>query len=204
MSDTDDQLEDELRALLERVLAVQLNGLTEEVAKLSGYVNTFSRNLPRQLKELVEANGELVGQVQEQTETLTVSIAQAGKISDQQGQRLDQILSAQTNITGLCEALPAQFKSQAESLAQELMNSIASAQNAAHQRDEKRAASLADAIAQIAQSIEEKNTAQQNRIIELERKAGFLRILSIATLAILSLTAASATTFYIVGHTAHP
>lgn len=204
MSDTDDQLEDELRALLERVLAVQLNGLTEEVAKLSGYVNTFSRNLPRQLKELVEANGELVGQVQEQTETLTVSIAQAGKIYDQQGQRLDQILSAQTNITGLCEALPAQFKSQAESLAQELMNSIASAQNAAHQRDEKRAASLADAIAQIAQSIEEKNTAQQNRIIELERKAGFLRILSIATLAILSLTAASATTFYIVGHTAHP
>ncbi len=204
MSDTDDQLEDELRALLERVLAAQLNGLTEEVAKLSDYVNTLSRNLPRQLKELVDANGELAGQVQEQTETLTASIVQAGKISDQQGERLGQILSAQTNITGLCEALPAQFKSQAESLAHELTNSIASAQNAAQQRDEKRAASLAGAIAQLAQSIEEKNTAQQNRIIELERKTGFLRILSIATLAILSLTAASATTFYILGHTAHP
>ncbi|KXV70281.1 hypothetical protein AD951_03315 [Acetobacter malorum] len=215
MNNTDDQLEDELRALLDRVLSAQLNGLTAQVQKLSDSVFTLTKacvelpKLPKKLTELVEE--ELEQHFEAQTTSLTASITKVGEISAQQCERLNQIQNdshaglskqihgAQLNVIDLCEALQVRFKLQAETQAHELSSSIASGQEAAKQRDEKLGESLSGAMSMIAQSIEEKNAALQIRITELERKTGFMRILCIATLGILFLTLAIAAALYIVG-----
>ncbi len=219
MSDTGNQLEDELRNLLQRVLSAQLNGLTEKVTELSASISPLSRTLPRQYEELkeelAEADDALAEQYQALSEKLTGSVAEAREISEQQGEHLirifvesraalsAQILEAQSNIADAREVLPAQLKAQAELSAQEVTKVILSAEDAAQQRDERRGEFLADAINRLAQSNDEKNKAQQAQMKELERKIGILKALSIATLAIVSLAAAGLTVHYILSQIAH-
>jgi len=82
MNNTDDELEDELRALLDRVLSTQLNGLTAQVQKLSDSVSTLTKScielpkLPKKITELVEE--ELEQQFEVQTKSLTSNITKVG------------------------------------------------------------------------------------------------------------------------------
>ncbi|GBR68483.1 hypothetical protein [Gluconobacter kanchanaburiensis] len=219
MNNTDEQLEDELRALLDRVLSTQLNGLTAQVQKLSDSVSTLTKScielprLPKKITELVEE--ELEQQFEVQTKYLNSNITKVGDISTQQSEQLIQVLTesnaglstkihgARLNIVAMCEALQVQFKLQSETQVHELNSAIAAAQEAAMQRNEKLSESLSSTVSIVSQSIDKKNAALQIRITELERKTGFMQILCVATLGILILILCIAVILYISGSVAH-
>lgn len=194
MTDTDCELEDELRNLLNRVLSRQLEGMEATVGDLSKEVSSLSSKcenfpgLPGKLKDaLSKANEALADQTKAQLEALD-----------------KQFLDARAHVTAARDTLSAQFKAQAETSAQDVTKSIVSSLEAAQQSAETRGQSLADAMARLAHSIDEKTAAQQTRLGELEGKIGFLRMLSITTLAILSVTASGATALYVLAHMTHP
>lgn len=135
MSETDDNLEDELRGLLRRVLSEQMDGLTNEVNKLSGEVSKLATicknvlNLPKKIESIVaDAHEVLAAQSKAETDALKASVASVAEAVRQQLERVHGAVAGthaavkaeaqevRQKLVDAREALAAQAKAEAATL----------------------------------------------------------------------------------------
>lgn len=198
MSDTDDTLEDELRALLARVLSVQLDALEKRSEKLSVAVSALSRtsnDVSKQLNKLFEELYERCGDDAEslkgafttgnvalmlQMEHLHCALAETrtALVVQSQEDRHELLEASITSVTKVIDALGL-------------------ALNVVQQRADDRSRTLEQATVQLAQSFDDKSALTQSRLSALERRIGLLTSLSITAVIVLVVAVAGAGAIYL-------
>jgi hypothetical protein len=149
MSDTGDNLEDELRALLSRVLSGQLDGVTGKVAELGGSVGKLS-NICRDLPNLPKKLGDLVAAQEELAEKLQGSVARGTGTLAQGVERLHGAL-AETRAAVIAQAhdVRRELGQEQQALAKTLQGSVAEGTNTLAQQVERVYGALAETRAAV-------------------------------------------------------
>lgn len=198
MSDPDDTLEDELRALLSRVLSVQLDALEKRSEELSVAISRLvrtSNEVPKQLNELFE---KLLEQCDDDARSLKATVIQCNEALALQMQHLNCALAETRTALGAQSQESQQVLVGATiSSATKVIEELRFALNILQQRGDERSGSLDNATVRLVQSFNNNSALTQSRLSVLERRIILLNCMSITGVVVLVVAVAGAGAIYL-------
>lgn len=198
MSDPDDTLEDELRALLTRVLSVQMDDSKKRLEALSATVSALTRTNNEELRNINKRFEQLHEQGDDHADSLKSTLTEVNEALAL------QMAGLHSALEGTRTALSSQYQEGRQELAEvsagsmtKIIDAVEVALNVLQKLADERSGALNQATVQLTQSFDDKSALTQSRISALERKIGLLTSLSITAVIFLVMAVAGAGAIYL-------